>query len=99
MVHITNSSNNVYLSREACVELGLVNRFFPTIGSAGEGRSLNDPGETIHHIEHRKAGGCPARSLPPKRPQSLPFKINSDGDIEKLKRWLLCVLIFIKCMV
>ena len=90
MVYITNSSNNVYLSREACVELGLVNRFFPTIGSAGEERSLNDPGETIHRIEHRKAGcECPARSLPPKRPQSLPFKINSNGDIEKLKGWLL----------
>ncbi|MEL6802565.1 MAG: reverse transcriptase family protein, partial [Bacteroidota bacterium] len=97
MVYISNSTCNVYLSREACIDLGIISSSFPTIGyfhTTGDQEERRPLSASIDvstpDMKHPVAEcGCPARSLPPERPQGVPFKVRCDDDVGKLKEWLL----------
>ena len=46
MVYITNNTDKLFLSRETCVDLGIIPNTFPTIGEAEETESANSIGTT-----------------------------------------------------
>ena len=41
MVYVTDNTDKLFLSREACVDLGIIPNTFPTIGEAEETTSAN----------------------------------------------------------
>ena len=61
MVYVTNSIDKLFLSREACLDLGIISSKFPTMDeaiktalpalplSSQHNRNVNAPGEQSHH--------------------------------------------------
>ena len=95
LVYITDSTDKVYLSREACVDLGLIQQDFPLLGgnTVNQGNVVNE--QAVHALAKNPTNdliekcGCPKRSLPPKKPQRLPFDVHDDKDVDALKVWIL----------
>ena len=78
MAYVSPSTEKFYLSREALVQLGVIPKNFPKIGAALETSA----------IEAQIAPcGCPVRSLPPERPEKLPFPACPE-NLDKMKTWL-----------
>ena len=46
MVYVTDSTNKLFISREACVDQGIILDTFPTMGGATENKSINSVGAT-----------------------------------------------------
>ena len=46
MVYVIDSTNKLFLSGEACVDLGIVPSILPTMGEARENKSANSIGTT-----------------------------------------------------
>ena len=82
MTYVTDSSEKLFLSREACVALGIVPDSFPTV-YAPVGKSVND----IHESSLAPCG-FPKRQLPPPLPESPPFPATVASH-EKLQQYLL----------
>ena len=78
VVYITSSTDKFYLSFEACIELGLISKDFPSVVEAA---SITSPTET-------RECNCPKRSLPPPLPTKLPLPATEE-NVPKLKEWLL----------
>ncbi len=81
MVCVTDSTDKLFISREACVDLGVIPRTFPTVGEAEEIRFAN----AIRTSPPQQECHCPK---PPPIPTSLPFP----GDVahrNHLKQYLL----------
>ena len=78
MAYVSPSTEKFYLSREALVQLGVIPKNFPKVGAVLESSA----------IEAQTAPcGCMARSLPPERPENLPFPARPE-NCEKMKKWL-----------
>ncbi len=77
MVYVTDSANKFFLSREACLALGIISNKFPTIGEHLSANATND-----------KSCDCPQRQKPPPRPTKIPFPATTKNR-EKLQQWLL----------
>lgn len=89
MTYITDCSDKLFLSRQACVDLRIIATDFPTIG-----------GITQHcdtALQHDKASpdtslaspcDCPRRQRPPPPPQTMPYPATEDNR-EKLQQYLL----------
>ena len=77
--YISPDTRNVFLSREACIDLGIISRSFPTIGES-------DP-DTVA-ASCIAPCSCPERALPPPLPTSLPFPA-TEANRDKLEQWLL----------
>ena len=99
LVYITDSSDNIFLSREACTDLGMISTKFPTIGEATVSEQsfqslINDmpppkpciPGIPLA-LHDANPCGCPPRQKVPPKPTSLPFDPTEDNR-EKLQDWL-----------
>ena len=78
MAYVSPSTSKFYLSRQALIQLGVIPKDFPQVGAAAESASIEGNSAVC---------GCPCRSLPPSRPQQLPFKACKE-NIEKMKSWL-----------
>ena len=78
MTYISPDAGNFYLSRHACIQLGIIPKGFPRIGSADV--------STIEHVEN--SCGCPTRTLPPSRPEKLPFEATPENNT-KMREWLI----------
>ena len=78
MTYISPDAGNFYLSRHACIQLGIIPKGFPKIGSADV--------STIEHVEN--SCGCPTRTLPPSRPGKLPFEATPENNT-KMREWLI----------
>ena len=84
IAYVSPDVSGFYLSREAMVQLQIVNSDFPAVGSAPMARgSLS---ETVSAIDEECS--CPSRGLPPGAPRELPFRPIPD-NIEKMRDWLL----------
>lgn len=83
IVYITNSTTKVFLSREACVTLGIISRTFPTIGE-----TLNVVTDLNNDIAITTPCACPKREPPPIPPKCLPFPASPDNR-DRLKQYLL----------
>ena len=98
ITYVTDSSDKIFLSREACEGLGMISPSFPKIGevqtsahvigdSTGEGYT---PTAAIdnHGSSNIAPCGCLKREAPPSPPNKLPFQPTEDNR-EKLQDFLL----------
>ena len=76
IVYITDSCSKIFLSREACVTLGIISSSFPTIGEATNG------------IDDSTLCCRPQRELPPQLTEKLPFTATT-ANHGKLRNFLL----------
>ena len=98
ITYVTDSSDKIFLSREACEGLGMISPSFPKIGevqtsahvigdSTGEGftptAAINN-----HGSSNIAPCGCLKREAPPSPPNKLPFQ-PTEGNREKLQDFLL----------
>ena len=81
VVYITPSSNRFFLSKQACVALGIIPLSFPTVG-ATHSVTEQDTEDT------QPCCNCPRREAPPPRPTSLPLPPTAENR-GKLEKWLL----------
>jgi len=101
MAYISPNTRRFYLSREALIQLGIITKDFPRIGSADESSAVNDENAEINtrspstgHLTNElisvqpAACGCPTRSSPLPRPKELPFP-STEENIPKMREWLL----------
>ena len=79
MAYVSPDTNRFYLSREALIKLGVIHKNFPQVGAAMETSPVEDSEEKCQ---------CQPRSLPPGRPDKLPFEPVPE-NIPKMKQWLL----------
>ena len=64
MVYISPCTDRVFLSRNACITLGIINHDFPRIGATIESCTVHEELQTCD---------CIPRTPPPDRPKELPF--------------------------
>ena len=92
MVYITNHTDKLFLSREACIDLGIISHQFPLMGEAEECHS--SPTKSINAItedtnDHPiQECTCPKRTKPPPIPSTIPYPATEENR-EKLKQHLL----------
>ena len=84
LVYFTESTNRMFLSKQACASLGIISTNFPTIG---ETLSTSDT-TVVPDSSISTDCQCPRRQLPPPPPVKLPFP-PTEENIQKLERWLL----------
>ena len=84
MAYVSPSTEKFYLSRESLVQLGVIPEKFPMVGAAVNSfLTMN----TCAIEGYNAPCSCPVRSLPPKRPEKLPFTASLE-NCEKMKAWL-----------
>lgn len=88
IVYITNSTDRLFLSREACVDLGIVAPHFPTIEESNETESVGDPMNAAVTTPPQQECHCPKRTKPPPTPTSLPYP-TTEANREKFQQYLL----------
>ena len=79
ILYITDNTDKLFISREACIALGMISKDFPAIG---EMASLDISSQPSIICE------CPRRRPPPLRLTVLPFPATQE-NIPKLKQYLL----------
>ena len=97
MTYIMNRPGTFFLSREACTDLGIISKKFPTIGESStySGLSSNATSSIPHGDTQRTTSsdnlmapcGCPYRTAPPPLP-CLPFPA-TDSNRSRLEEYLL----------
>ncbi|XP_066910175.1 uncharacterized protein [Clytia hemisphaerica] len=103
VVYATEVTNRFFLSKQACVELGIISNDFPTIGEVGAIQEVEDEGPTsspdptsevsITSSRPPKSAltsncDCPKRELQPAKPTKLPFPATEENR-SKLQDWLI----------
>ena len=92
MTYITDCSDTFFLSRGACVDLGIISEKFPTIGEAflAEVDTSTISSMTTHTRKPslvKASCGCPKRTVPPHPPQ--PPVLLTDRNRLQLEKFLL----------
>ena len=84
IVYVTEASNKLFLSREACVALGLVSRNFPAVGENSE--ELTEAAASETAIDDTQCN-CPRRAqeIPPIPTQLPPGLSATEKDVPALK--------------
>ena len=79
MTYVTDSSDKLFLCREACTSLGIISATFPTLGehNVSQHASVLDAAtEACSGPAKQDAScSCPKRELPPQPTDKLPFPI------------------------
>jgi hypothetical protein len=89
--YVTPDTDNMYLSREACVDLGLISPSFPLFGeSCTDSSAVVDTSPCNNDTvgDNNEKCTCPPHSLPPPMPENLPFPATEE-NVGRLKQWLL----------
>ena len=87
MTYITDSSDHLFLSKEACVDLGIISDSFPRLGETQEA-CLLDTAAALKGVHVEKTCTCPRRQRPPPPPTVLPFPA-IEANRDKLQQYLL----------
>ncbi|XP_014676386.1 PREDICTED: uncharacterized protein LOC106816320 [Priapulus caudatus] len=93
VTYITDNSDKLFISREACIRLGMIRDTFPTVGETSNDQAAHS-GSDDHLARDENDSGlateceCPRRQLPPPPPSSLPFPATEDNR-EELRQYLL----------
>ncbi|KAJ8373500.1 hypothetical protein SKAU_G00040800 [Synaphobranchus kaupii] len=74
IAYVTDTSDRIFLSRAACVDLGMISDKFPTLGEV--------------NLATSEVCDCPRRAEPPTRPTTLPM-LATEANREALRRHLL----------
>ena len=90
--YVTDVDNKVFLSREACISLGIISDQFPKVGEIAKRMTTNAISDAPEHL-HNDSGltadcSCLKRELPPPPPTQLPCPA-TDGNRETLRQFLL----------
>ena len=104
MAYVSPATEKFYLSREALIQLGVISKNFPQIGeNASAGSVTDEDAAAIAPEEKDDEAIAPCghftRSLPPSRPENLPFE-PTDENVPQMKEWLLrryAASVFNKC--
>ena len=72
MVYVTDNTDKLFLSREACVDLGIVPNTFPAMNEAQGTNPANAVSTTDTPLPQQECR-CPKRTKPPPIPTSLPY--------------------------
>ena len=92
IVYITDSTDRLFLSKQACVALGMISDRFPTIGDSSESPGQIDSSSPISaraaESDMTRTCDCPRRQSPPPIPKSLPFQATEENR-DALAQWLL----------
>ncbi|CAB3996762.1 Hypothetical predicted protein [Paramuricea clavata] len=91
ITYVTNDSNKIFLSREACTELGLITESFPTVGEAADQLTISPPQQTPIPTAQNHTTipcNCPRRQLQPPKPTQLPLPA-TEANRARLENWLL----------
>ena len=83
LVYFSDSTDKMFLSKQACASLGIISKNFPTVGEALATTDMKHS-ETITTRDCQ----CPTRAPPPPLPTTLPFPA-SEENVDKLEKWLL----------
>ncbi len=90
--YVTPDTEKLFLSREACVDLGLISSSFPAFGEASSMTIKDTDIPTSYSVKEAMSDSercdCPKRSMPPPLPSTIPFPA-TEANVEKLKQWLL----------
>ena len=76
ITYVTDNSDKLFISREACEQLGMIPTSFPTIGDIQSCAMQQKPDETMRTTSPSGPAtscDCPKRKLPPEMPTKLPF--------------------------
>jgi hypothetical protein len=87
MVYVTNHTDKLFLSREACTDLGIISQQFPTVNEAGE-TILHNSISSATTATPQQECHCPKRTKPPSIPTSLPY-LATEAKRGKLQQYLL----------
>ena len=94
MTYVTDNSHKLFISREACIALGMISDSFPTIGEINEMQqtiSTEIPQNIPIKIGSVNAltttCNCLKRKIPPPLPTKLPYPA-SEANLIKLKQFL-----------
>ena len=89
LVYVSPDTEHFFLSHETMVQLGIITKDFPRIGSAVS-QGINNLSSIQSNLESPKYAecGCLLRQAPPKLPNELPFPCTSE-NVERMKTWLL----------
>ena len=93
LVYITDTFDRLFLSKEACITLGMISTKFPTIGETQQthhSTEILNAVDTLTHNESCLTTPCewPRRQLPPAPSMELPFPATEDNR-KKLQEYLL----------
>lgn len=75
MTYVTNNSDKLFLSREACVALGIIPDSFPSVGTYSEKMIAEGS------LQKTQTCQCPTRQLPPPLPTTLPFAATNNNRL------------------
>ena len=87
IVYVTNDSDKLFLTREACEDLGIISGTFPTIGEALKVQGCPNV-DTASNTESPPSCNCPHREHPPPKPTKLLFPV-TEANRQRLQDWLL----------
>ena len=102
MVYFSDVTHKLYLSKKACIDLGLIPPTFPTVGEAHEPKedqqASTDNTDTINR-DTTAPCGCPLRAQPPPTPHELPFEATEENRqrIEEYLKTIYSSSTFNKC--
>ena len=89
LCYIAENIDCLFLSRQACRELGIIGEDFPAIGSCSKNSptlaSMSTPSPSSD--DSPRPCSCPPRSLPPPVPSELPYPPTLD-NVERLGDWI-----------
>ena len=88
LVYFTTSTERLYLSKHACIALGLIPPNFPQIGSSQLSSCDTEmPSSASRSDTGERPCKCPDRQPPPPLPTQLPYP-PTERNREKLQQWL-----------
>ncbi|RLC10819.1 MAG: hypothetical protein DRI57_19860 [Deltaproteobacteria bacterium] len=73
ITYVTDSSDRLFLSKEACIHLGMITDNFPTVGEVNIQPSTHSVSDEQSHSGLTSECDCPRRELPPAPPRQVPF--------------------------
>ena len=88
VTYVTDNSDKLFLSREACICLGMIPDTFPTIGQIKSQSTSNVSDQSTSQDNCATECGCPRRQMPPPLPSCLPFQATEENR-EKFRDYLL----------
>ena len=97
LAYIAENVERIFLSKEACRELGIISKEFPLIGAHQPGNKAINEEASVNKVEihdFKLCPGvsddkcnCPIRELPPEPPLKCPFP-PTVSNISKLENWI-----------
>jgi len=88
MAYVSPDANYLYLSKEAMIQLRIIDPEFPKIGAVNLSQISSIDKEIDSGSVYAECG-CLKRELPPNKPTHLPFDLSHENAVASMKEWLL----------